>query len=109
MTRDDDGFDYDSDLVQLLPPLAHFTLHRDGTMTQNHPLDAPADPDEALLARIRTAAGQRAEARAIAAAAEEHRDQLVREALAAGITAADVAAAAGLSKPRMYQIRDRRR
>ncbi|OZF41933.1 hypothetical protein [Rhodococcus sp. 14-2470-1a] len=109
MTRDGDGFDYDSDLVQLLPPLAHFTLHRDGTMTQNEPPAPPADPDAALLAAIRTAVGRRNEARAIVAAAEERRDQLVREALAAGILASDVAAAAGLSKPRMYQIRDRRR
>lgn len=105
MNRDSDGYDYDSDLTQL----AHFALHRDGTMTENAPPPAPADPDAALLAKIRTAAGRRNEARAIAAAAEGERDQLVRDALAAGIPASTVAAAAGLSKPRMYQIRDRRR
>lgn len=104
-TVDSDGYDYDSDLAQL----AHFTLHRDGTMTENEPPPPPADPDAALLAKIRTAAGRRSEARAIAAAAEGERDQLVRDALAAGIPASTVAAAAGLSKPRMYQIRDGRR
>lgn len=102
MTRDEDGYDYDSDLI-------HFTLGTDGTMTDKAQPPEPDDPDAALLARIRTAAGRRSEARAIAASAEDHRDQLVREALAAGIPAAAVATAARLSKPRMYQIRDRRR
>ena len=41
--------------------------------------------------------------------AEAERDDAIREALANGATVATVAAATGLHRQRIYQIRDRRR
>lgn len=48
-------------------------------------------------------------ARARAAQLETARDDAIRAAIDAGYPIADVADAAGVSKPRVYQIRDRRR
>ena len=47
--------------------------------------------------------------RARATQLEHARDDAIRGALDAGYPVADVADAAGVSKPRVYQIRDRRR
>lgn len=61
------------------------------------------------LERIRGAAERVRQLQADVDTAESARDDLIREALAAGATWREVAAAAGISKPRVYQIRDRRR
>ena len=64
---------------------------------------------DADLARL-TAARERLERTTREAEqARAARDELVRELLASGATTAEIADAAGLSGPRVYQIRDARR
>lgn len=61
------------------------------------------------LDSIRAAATEKAAAQAVLDERVEALNDLVRTALAEGATVADLADASGLSKPRIYQIRDRRR
>ncbi|MGL3804734.1 hypothetical protein ACSYDW_01415 [Paeniglutamicibacter sp. R2-26] len=62
-----------------------------------------------ILDRIQVAGNAKAEAQALLDERTEALNELVREACAEGITAVRIAEASGLSKPRIYQIRDRRR
>lgn len=67
--------------------------------------------DERLeaIARIRELARASREHRARADRLEDARDDAIRDAIAAGASWQDITNAAGISKPRVYQIRDRRR
>lgn len=71
---------------------------------------APASAGaEELLAGVREAASRLAEAQQQAEEAAAVRDRAVVEALRAGGRVADIVDAAGLSRYRVYQIRDGRR
>ena len=61
-----------------------------------------------VLDQIREAADAKAEAQAVLDERSEALNELVREACAQGLTAVRIAEASGLSKPRIYQIRDHR-
>jgi transposase-like protein len=58
---------------------------------------------------IRIATRKLAEARAKAEAAEQHWQMVIRQLLAQGSSVTDVAEAAGVSRQRVYQIRDGKR
>ncbi|GAA1498828.1 hypothetical protein [Paeniglutamicibacter kerguelensis] len=61
-----------------------------------------------VLDQIREAADAKGEAQAALDERSEALNGLVREACAQGLTAVRIAEASGLSKPRIYQIRDHR-
>lgn len=61
------------------------------------------------LGTVRTAARNLAKARQRAADAEENLGEKIREAVSEGHAAAAIAVAAGISRARVYQIRDGRR
>lgn len=58
---------------------------------------------------VRRATRKLAEARAKADEAEKHWQSVIRIALSQGASATEIAEAAGISKARVYQIRDGRR
>ena len=62
-----------------------------------------------LIPTVRAKARQLANARRRASACEKELGEAVRRALAAGDRAADIAEAAGISRQRVYQIRDGKR
>lgn len=62
-----------------------------------------------LLARVEDTAAAVVIVSQALAVAQTERDDAVRQALAAGATVNDLMAPAGLSRERLYQIRDRRR
>lgn len=68
---------------------------------------APAG--DGILDQLRDAHRDIRDARDKIETAEQRRDDLIREAIARGYPTVDIAAAAGVSPPRVYQIRDRRR
>ena len=67
------------------------------------------DPTTKLLNAIRRAARKRDAAKVVLADAEEDVAVLIREGFEMGVSGPVIAEAAGLSKPRAYQIRDGRR
>jgi hypothetical protein len=64
---------------------------------------------DSWLDRLREATGVRDEAAARAKAADEEWRLLISAALLQGVPAADVADSCGISRARVYQIRDGRR
>ena len=58
------------------------------------------------LTRLRTATARLARAEAAAEKARRDRDELILDALHARASVAEVAAVAGVSVPRVYQVRD---
>lgn len=71
------------------------------------PVRRASDPDEVI--ELREAVRGSVAANTAAADAESYRDEVIRRCLAAGMSAVRVMEETGLSKPRIYQIRDRRR
>ncbi|WP_396902666.1 hypothetical protein [Mycolicibacterium sp.] len=67
------------------------------------------DPTTELLKSIKRAAAQRDKLKDKLAEAEAEVSSLIKDGFAAKIPGQTLAAAAGLSKPRAYQIRDDRR
>jgi hypothetical protein len=63
----------------------------------------------AALEDVRAASVRVQDVSAALASATAARDEAIRRALDAGLTVAEVAAASGLSRERVYQVRDRRR
>lgn len=61
------------------------------------------------MEQLRLAVSAKAEAMAVAARRDAELRELIRGAIAAGVPVKDLVAVTGLSKPRMYQIRDNRR
>ena len=59
------------------------------------------------LTRLRNATARLARAEAARATAREDRDELIRDALHARATVAEVVEVAGISAPRVYQLRAR--
>lgn len=101
--QDQDGYHYGADLV---------------TLAQNEGMDDTTAPDlDAAATRkvrvrlddLRQWTRELDDARRKADDLETARDNAVRFALDAGATAIEAAEAAGLTKWRVYQIRDRRR
>jgi hypothetical protein len=62
-----------------------------------------------IIAEVERTAAEVAAVTAALASAQLHRDDAVRQALTEGHTVAELMAPAGLSRERLYQIRDRRR
>ncbi|MFI2216508.1 hypothetical protein ACH47B_06445 [Rhodococcus sp. NPDC019627] len=94
---DQDGFQYAGDLV---------------TLAQNEGMDDEPDPTAAhrgALNRVRSFRTELELHRRRAEQLEDERDDAVRDALEAGVSVIQAADAAGLTKWRVYQIRDRRR
>jgi hypothetical protein len=71
------------------------------------PIRRAEDPAEVI--ELRSAMQRYEAANNAAAEAERHRDDIIRRCLAAGMSVVRVMAVTGLSKPRIYQIRDGRR
>lgn len=65
--------------------------------------------DRGMLGLIRAAEKQRADAASAARNAAARRDMWIRQALNMGVSAVELADAAGVRPARIYQIRDRRR
>jgi len=64
---------------------------------------------DAALTEVRAASSRVAALGVELEAATEARDDAIRDALATGATVAGIVEATGLSRARVYQIRDRRR
>jgi len=62
-----------------------------------------------IRTRIRNTAAEAADWRELADDADKRRDDLIRAALADGVSVGEVVNATGLSRARIYQIRDGRR
>lgn len=100
--QDQDGYQYGADLVTL--------AQNEGMDDTTAPdLDAAARKVRARLDDLRQWTRELDDARQKADDLETARDNAVRFALDAGATAIEAADAAGLTKWRVYQIRDRRR
>lgn len=71
--------------------------------------DAVSPDNSEMLGRLLAATVARTEADAAADAAAKLQSDLIRHAIADGISVYAIAAATGLTTPRLYQIRDRKR
>lgn len=106
--QDQDGHSYVADLVALAEdPLLDLVVLDNGSVSQKPAPDSRRV--ETKLALLRQLRNDLERERKRAELTESTRDEAARSALDAGATVAQAAEAAGVSVPRMYQIRDRRR
>ena len=71
--------------------------------------DAPTSENSDMLSALLAATSVRAEAEAAALAAAKAQSDLIRHAVADGLSMLAIAKVTGLTTPRLYQIRDNRR
>lgn len=82
---------------------------RDQYAYDYHGMTPTAQRHDSLTDLIRRAGEAAADHQCRADEWTDRRDSLIREAIAAGVRVADIVEASGLSRARVYQIRDERR